>query len=161
MGWVWDADMTRTLVTDEMGLGRTFTLVAVAMLCKLFTGKVVMGLPLCNLWGNTIEQRVTVAHNGFPGIVSEGREWYPLQRINSVPRRLLEIQLTPPHGHPALISSLEPILVVTIPRVGETFKSIIDKMTHGTDFKLGNFLHALNANPTPNDRNTSIEEPEN
>jgi len=100
-------------------------------------------------------------HNDFPGIVGEEREWYPLQRLNSVPRRLLEIQSTPPLGHPALISALEPILVVTMPRVADIFKSGIYEMTHGTDFKLVNLLHAEYANLTHEDLNTSIDEPEN
>jgi hypothetical protein len=68
-----DADMPRALVADEMGLGKTFTSVAAAMLCKLVTDKVVMGLPLSILWGNTLEQWVILAHNDFPGIVSEER----------------------------------------------------------------------------------------
>jgi SNF2 family DNA or RNA helicase len=38
--------MSGALVADEMGLGNTFTTVAVAILCKLVTEKVVMGLPL-------------------------------------------------------------------------------------------------------------------
>jgi hypothetical protein len=159
--WVWDADMPGALVADEMGLGKTFTSVAAAMLCKLVTEKVVMGLPLSILWGNTLEEWVILAHNDFPGIVGEEREWYPLQRLNSVPRRLLEIQTTPPHGHPALISAHEPILVVTMPGVAETFKTVIDEMTHGTDFKLVNLLHPENANLTHEDLNTSIDEPEN
>jgi len=54
--WVWDADMPGALVADEMGLGKTFTSVAEAMLCKLVTEKVVMGLPLSILWGNTLEE---------------------------------------------------------------------------------------------------------
>jgi hypothetical protein len=32
--WVWDTDMPGALVADEMGLGRTFTSVAAAMLCQ-------------------------------------------------------------------------------------------------------------------------------
>jgi len=120
--WVSDADMPGALVADEMGLQQTFTLVAAAMFCKLVTEKVVMGLPLSILWGNTLEESVILVDNDFPGIVSEELEWYPLQRLNSVPRRLLEIQSTPPHGHPALISALEPILVVTMPGEAETFK---------------------------------------
>jgi len=158
--WVWDADMPGALVADDMGLGKTFTSVAAAILCKLVTEKVVMGLPLSIVWGNTLEEWVRLAHNDFPGNVGEEREWYPLQRLNSVPRRLLEIQSTPPHGDPALISALEPILVVTMPGVAETFKSVIDEMTHGTDFKLVNLLHAENANLTHQDLNTSIDEPE-
>jgi len=136
--WVWDADMPGALVADEMGLGKTFTLVAVATLSKLVAEKVVMWLPLSILWGNALEEWVILVHKDFPGIVSEEMEWYPLQRLNSVPRHLLEIQSTPTYNHPALISALEPILVVTMPGVAETFKSVIDEMTHGTDFKLVN-----------------------
>jgi len=78
--WVWDADMPEALVADEMGLGKTFTTIAAAMLCKMVTEKVVMGLPLSILWGNTLEEWVILAHNDFPGIVSEERKRYPLQR---------------------------------------------------------------------------------
>jgi SNF2 family DNA or RNA helicase len=159
--WVWDAVMPGALVADEMGLGKTFTSVAAAMLCKLLTEKVVMGPPLSILWGNTLEEWVILAHNSFPGIVGEEQEWYPLQRSNSVPCRLLEIQTPPPHGHPALVSALKPILVVTMPGVAETFNTVIDEMTHGTDFKLVNLLHAKNASLTHEDLNTSIDEPEN
>jgi len=98
--WVWDTDMPGALVADEMGLGKTFTSVAAAMLCKLVTEKVVMGLPLSISWGNTLEEWVILADNDFPGIVSEQREWYPLQRLNSLPRRLLEIQRTPHQQQP-------------------------------------------------------------
>jgi hypothetical protein len=104
---------------------------------------------------------VILARKDFLGIVGEEREWYPLQRLNSVSRCLLEIQTTPPHGHPALVSALEPILVVKMPGVAETFKTVIDKMTHGSEFKLVNLLHAENANLTHEDLNTSIDEREN
>jgi len=43
-----------------MGLGKTVTSVAAAMICKLLTGKVVMGLPLSILWGNTIAEWVNM-----------------------------------------------------------------------------------------------------
>jgi len=104
--WVWDADMPGALVADEMALGKTFTSVAAAMLFKLVTEKVEMVLPLCILWGNTIEELVIVAPNDFPGMVGAEQEWYPVQRLNSVPCRQLEIQTTPPHRHPALVSAL-------------------------------------------------------
>jgi len=156
-----DADMPGALVAVQMGLGKTFTSVAVAMHCKLVTERVVMGLPLSMLWGNTLEECVILAENNFPGIVGEEREWCPLQRLNSVPRRLLEIQTTLLHGHPAHISAHEPILVVTMPWVAETFKTVIDEMTHGTDFKLVNMLHPANAYLTHEDLNTSVDQPEN
>jgi hypothetical protein len=44
--WDWDADLPGALEADKMGLGKTFTSVAAAMLCKLVTENVVMGLPL-------------------------------------------------------------------------------------------------------------------
>jgi hypothetical protein len=72
----------------------------------------------------------------------------------------LEIHSAPPHGHPVLISALEPILVVALPREAEMFKSVIDEITHRTDFKLVNLLEAENANISHDDLNTSIDEPE-
>jgi len=104
---------------------------------------------------------VILPHNNFPGIVGEEREWYPLQTLNSVPRRLLEIQSTPPHIRPALIPAVEPILVVRMPGVAETFKSVNNVMTFGTEFKLVKLLPAENANLTHEDLNTSIDKPEN
>src|SRR5882757_8668847 len=98
--WVWDADMPGALLADEMGIGKTFTSVAAAMLCKLVMEQVVMVLPLSILWGNTIKEWVILVHTDFPGIVSQQREWYPLQRLHSVPRRLFKIQPTSPHRHP-------------------------------------------------------------
>jgi hypothetical protein len=73
--WVCDAVMPGALVADGMGLGKTFTIVAAAMLCKFLTEKVVMGLPLSMLWGNTLEEWVILSHNDLPSIVGEEREW--------------------------------------------------------------------------------------
>jgi hypothetical protein len=75
-------------------------------------------------------------------------------------RCVLEIQTTPPYRHPALILAHEPILVVTMSRVAETFKTVINKMTHGTDLKLINFLQAEYANLTHEDLNPRIDKPE-
>jgi len=159
--WVSHADIPGALVADEMGHGKTFTSVAAAMLCKLVTEKVVMGLPLSILRRNTLKEWVILADNNFDSIVGEEQDWYLLQRLNSAPRHLLEIQTTPPHRHPALILPLEPILVVTLPVVPETIKTVIDEMTHGTDFILVNLLLANNANLSHEDLNTSIDELEN
>ena len=126
------------------------------MLCKLVTEKVVMWLPLSIVWGNTLEKWVNLAQNDFRGIIMDQWEWYPLQRQNSVPCRLFEIQSTPPLGHLVLTSAFEPILVGTMPGVAETFKNVIDKMTYGTDLKLINLLHAEHANLTHEDLNTNI-----
>jgi len=48
-----------------------------------------------------------------------------------------------------------------MPGVKDMFKSSIDEMTYGTDFKLLNLLHPENADLTHKDLNTSIDEPEN
>ena len=66
-------------MADEIGLGKTFTSVAGVMLWKLVNEKVVMVLPLSILWGNTLEEWVILADNGFPGIVGEEQNWYLLQ----------------------------------------------------------------------------------
>jgi hypothetical protein len=108
-----------------------------------------------------VEECVILKQGDFPGIHSEQHEWYLLQRLNSVLRRLLDIQSTPPQRHPALISALEPFMVVTMPSVAETFKSVIHKMTHGTNFKLINLWHAKNANLTQQVLNTNIDKLEN
>jgi hypothetical protein len=66
--WVWDADMLGALVVDKMGLGKTFTSVAAAMLCNLVTENIVMRLPLSILWGNTLEEWVICHTTTFPAL---------------------------------------------------------------------------------------------
>jgi hypothetical protein len=48
--------MPEAQVAEEMGLGKTFTSVGAAMFCKIVTEKVVMGLPRCIIWGNTLDE---------------------------------------------------------------------------------------------------------
>jgi hypothetical protein len=102
-----------------------------------------------------------MAQNDFHGIIGEEREWYPLRRPNSAPRRLIEIEKTTPQGLPALTSALKPMLLVTMPGVVVMFKSVIDEMTFVTDFKLINLLQAENANLTHEDLNSGLYKPEN
>jgi hypothetical protein len=71
--WVWDADMPGALVADKMGLGKTFTLVAAAMLCNLVTENNVMRLPLSILWGNTLEEWVICRTMTFPALSVKNR----------------------------------------------------------------------------------------
>jgi hypothetical protein len=58
--WFGDCNMPGVLVADAMGIGITFTPVATAMICKLLTEKVVKGLPLSMLWGNTMVWNVVM-----------------------------------------------------------------------------------------------------
>ena len=154
--WDGDSDMPGVPVPDNIGLCKTFTWVTAAMIWKLLMAKVVMRLLLSLLGGNTPEEWVNMVQNDYPGIISREQECYLLETQNSVPCHLLEIPTTPPQGHPALTSALETIVVDIMPRVAETFNSVIDKMTDGTDFNLLNMLHGENVNHTHEDLNTSI-----
>jgi hypothetical protein len=83
--WVSDTDIPEALAADKMGLRMTCTSVAAAILCKLATEKVVMGLSLSILWGNMLEDADNLAQKNFPTILGDEREWYPLRRQNSMP----------------------------------------------------------------------------
>jgi hypothetical protein len=61
-----DADIAGTLLAGEMEFGKTFTSIAAAVLCTLVTEKVVMGLPLSIVWGNTLEEWVILPENDVP-----------------------------------------------------------------------------------------------
>ena len=158
--WVWDTDMPGELGAGEMGLGKTVTSVAAAMICKLLNEKVVMGLLLSILWGNTIGEWVHLAQNDFPAIIGDEQQLHLLRGHNSVHHRLSEIQSTPPQGHAVQTLGFEPILVETMPGVAETFTSVIDEMTYGTIFNLINLLHTENANLKHEDLNNKIHKPE-
>jgi hypothetical protein len=160
-GCIWDADIAGALEADEMGIEKTFTLLAAAMICKLLTEKVVMGLPLLILWGNTLPESVNMVQKDLPGIITEEWEWYAIWRCNSVPCCLIEIQKHPPQVHPVLTSAIEAILVVTLPRVAETFMSVINKMTYAIEFKLIYLLHKEHGNVTDNNRHPRLDKPDN
>jgi len=148
--------MPGVLVGDEMGLTKTFTSVVAAMICKLLTEKVVMGLSLWIMCGNTLEEWVNMAQNDYPGVIGKEQVRYPLPRPNSVPCHFGEIQTTPSQGHPVISPALEPILVVTMPGVADTIQSVIEEMIYRTDLKLVNLLNADNDILTWDDPNTSI-----
>jgi hypothetical protein len=148
-------------VADQISIGKTITSVEAAMLCYLVNAHVVMRLPLSILWGNTLEVWVILALNDILSIVGKEWEWNPLQRMNSVLRRVLDIQTIPQHGHPPLISRYEQILVVTMCRVEGTVKTVKDQLTHGAVFKHINVLQTENANLTRTNLNTSINKAAN
>jgi len=77
-----------------------------------------------------------------------------------MPRHHLDIQTTLTVEFTELASALEPIVVMTIASVTETLKSVINEMTHGTNFKLVNVLDAENAKLTHEDLNSSIDKAE-
>jgi len=99
-----------------------------------------------------------MAQNNLPRSIGHEREWYVLWRSTTLPRRHSEIMSTPLQGHPALISAFEPILLVTMPRVAETLKSVIDEMRYGTNSKLFTIVHTDDANITHDVLNTDIEQ---
>jgi len=69
--WVWDSDMPGALAADKMGLGKTFTSVAAAMICRLLTEQVVLGLLLTMLWGHTLDKWVNMLQKKYTGIISK------------------------------------------------------------------------------------------
>jgi len=58
--------MPGALVADKIYLGKTFTSVAVALICKLLTEKVEMESPLSILWGNTLNEGMNIPQDDFP-----------------------------------------------------------------------------------------------
>jgi hypothetical protein len=77
-----------------------------------------------------------MVENDYHGIISEEFKWHLLQTPNLVHSCLLKIQTTPLQRHQVLASAVEPMLVVTMPIIDKTLKSVIDKMTYGTSSKL-------------------------
>jgi len=59
--WVWDSVISGAQLADEMDLGKTFTSVAAAIICKLLTKKIVVGLPLPIMWGVSLDKLVNMA----------------------------------------------------------------------------------------------------
>jgi hypothetical protein len=127
---------------------------------QIQTEKVVFGQPLSILWGQTQDEWINQAQNRYPAVLPEERGWYPLTKKNPVPRRLLEIKTTPPYGHPCLVSAHETILIVTLPGICETFKSVIKDMSYNTDFTIIDLLDPNHYNLTNEDLNASADEPE-
>jgi len=119
------------------------------------------GVAIVNVEGNTLWEWVNMGQNNYPGFISEEREWYLLQTLNSVACRFSEFQATPPQGHPSLPSARELFLVVWISRVAEIFQIVIYEITFETHFKLVILLHALNENLTNEDLNTRIDKRKN
>jgi len=96
-----------------------------------------------------------------PTIICDERVSNLLRRQNSAPSPLSEIQSTPLQRHPPHTSAFEPILVLKMSGVAETFNSSINVMKYGTDFKLITLLHPDNSNITQQDLNTRIDKLEN
>jgi len=92
--WVWNSDIPGVLVTEDMCLGETFTSLAVAMICKSQTEKVVLGLLQWMLGGNTFHEWVLMAQNNYPGNIGEELVWYPLKKLISETCHLLVIETT-------------------------------------------------------------------
>jgi len=61
--------MPRALLTDKLGLGKTCTSVAAAMICKTLIETVVVELLLSIVWGNSLEEWANTVQNNYPGNV--------------------------------------------------------------------------------------------
>lgn len=78
-------------MAEGIGLDKTSTSVAAAMIRKFLIEKVDIGLLLSIMWGNTLEGKVNMAQNDYLGVIGEERKCYPLQRPNSVAHCLIQI----------------------------------------------------------------------
>lgn len=144
-----------------IAFGKTFCLVASTVIFNLLTKTIVMGLPQSILWGYANEEWVNMVQNDMPRIIGGEWKWYPLQPLNSVPHRHLEIHTTPLQGFPPGRLALEPIVVVTTPGVAEILNIIMTDMIYGTELKLLNLLQVQNSIFTHKDLKMSTGKPEN
>lgn len=126
------------------------------MICQSLTEKDVKGLPLSIMKGKIFYKRLNVPQKEFPWNISNKLKWFPLQKLNSVPRHVLSIKTTLPQRPHVLTSALLSILVVKITRMAEMFKPGIDKMIEGTNLKLITLLNVKHANLTHKDLLTDI-----
>jgi len=143
----------------KLVLGKIFTSMAAAVICKLLTKNVVVGLPLSTLWGNTLEQWVHMAQKDYLSIISEECERDPLRRLNSVPLHCLEVPTIPPLGYLAHTLALEWIPVIPLRKVAETFMTVIHNTKYGTDLKFGHSFEADNADHTHRRLKMNIDKP--
>jgi len=117
--WVWKSDLLEALMANEMGHGKTFTLVSAAQIGQLLAEKVYIDLLHSIMWGNILQEAVSVAQHYYPAIISEQWELHRQERMNSMPPRLLEIPISPLQAHPVLTKALRPIPVITMPGLTE------------------------------------------
>jgi len=94
------------------------------------------------LLGNTLHELVNTIKNNYPSNVSAKHNCGSRQRMNAMSNSDFVIYRTPPLGHPALISTLQPNLVHILPRVRVTLTSVIQQIAIETDSKLIILLHA-------------------
>ncbi|KAF8544412.1 hypothetical protein BDD12DRAFT_801333 [Trichophaea hybrida] len=152
--------MPGALLAEEMGLGQTHTSLAAAMCCKLQTEKVVFGQPLSILWGQTLDEWINQVQNDYPTVPPEERGWYPLTKKNPVPHWLLKMKTTLSYVHICLVLAHKSILIVTLPGICKTFKSVIKDMSYNTDFTIIDLLDPNHYNLTNDDMKASTDEPE-
>jgi hypothetical protein len=140
--WIFDVDLPGVLLADEMGLGKTFTVLATALYAK----NMVIGLlgairneeqlRLSVLFGFSVEQWAAQAASGFPDLSEAQRAWYPCTHSHPVPRRLREIvqgfQSRPTDVPPPW----QPVLIVVLASVKNTFLSAVNTMVDGTQFRV-------------------------
>lgn len=104
---------------------------------------------------------IYMAQNDPSGQIAQEQKWYPLQRLNALSCHLEKIQSAPALGQPVCTSPLQPIIVVTMPGLVETFKRVIKETTYGTNFKLVNLEDVEYGNLTHENLDTCIDKLDN
>ena len=88
-----------------MGLGNTCTSWAAAMICRLLSVMIDVGLLQSVLYMNTLDEWVKMAQSDCLRIIRKEQESFSLYRPISVPHQLDEIQTTSPRIHTAIPSA--------------------------------------------------------
>ena len=133
--WVFDVDLPRVLLVDEMGLSMTFSVLAAALYAKIVYNELVSNkeykLPF--LFGRTLHLWWEEVEKGFPGLSLVHRRWYPCTHTRPLLRRLFQLldndKLTD-------IAPWHPVLCVVLPSVWETFVAVTKTNTAGTHFTI-------------------------
>lgn len=105
---------------------------------------------------NNLEEWVNLVRNNYPVIIGEDSQWYPSQILNSIPHCLFKIQTTLPQSLLPHTSGSRPIQLITMCRVTENSKSVINEETYGTNLKLVILWQTDNADLNHENLNTII-----
>jgi len=158
---VWDFHMPGVLVAVGIQFTTTCILFAGALIRNLPNDKILVGLPMSMIWGNTHVKWGNITQSDNLRITSDKQEWYWSRRLNPVPHHLAKIQATASLRHSVLTLACKPILVVTVTSVGTSFKSTINVILYVADFKYATLFNLVHDNFPHNNQKTSITESKN
>ena len=144
---------------DEMGLGKSFTVLAAAPYAKVVSNKLMSnkGYKLLFLFGRTLPQWRPEVAQGFPGLSLVHRGWYSCTHARPLPRRLLQPF---DNDNPTNIAPWHSVLCVVLPSLRETFVAATKTITAGTSFTIRDLSAEGGAEMSHTHHNFSVKFPE-